>query len=195
MSEPHRRSTAGCAKASRGWSPICSKALDQERLGGHGQGRRWAQRLRDLDVAPLLGQALSAAIADGRHVPLLDGIVRWGGEDARGQRASDPRDGPRPRQTRSCAGPGSTRSWPTRSSTGCYKMLAEMAADPEHPVRTKAEEGLETLAHDLQHDPETQARVDADQGARSSTIRRWRNGRGAVGTGARRADAAGAQPQ
>ena len=36
---------------------------------------------------------------------------------------------------------------------GLYRLLAEVLVDPEHPLRRKIEEGLEQLAHDLQHDP------------------------------------------
>ncbi|WP_426262111.1 DUF445 family protein, partial [Sphingomonas sp. DC1200-1] len=53
------------------------EAFDQQRLGGMVKAGI-GQRLRALDVSPLLGQALSAAIAEDRHLPLLDGIVRWG---------------------------------------------------------------------------------------------------------------------
>jgi uncharacterized membrane-anchored protein YjiN (DUF445 family) len=35
-----------------------------------------------------------------------------------------------------------------------------MASDPDHPLREKAEEGLSTLADDLQHSPEMKARVE-----------------------------------
>src|SRR3546814_12375983 len=35
------------------------------------------QRLQAINIAPLLGQALEAAMKDGRHLPLLDGIVKW----------------------------------------------------------------------------------------------------------------------
>src|SRR3546814_7619328 len=52
-------------------------ALDQQRLGGMVKSAI-ADRLRDLDVAPLLGQALQAALAEGRHQPLLDAMVQWG---------------------------------------------------------------------------------------------------------------------
>src|SRR3546814_17728395 len=44
-------------------------ALDQKRLGGMVKSAI-ADRLRELDLAPLLGQALQAALADGRHPPL-----------------------------------------------------------------------------------------------------------------------------
>ncbi|NWO96404.1 DUF445 domain-containing protein, partial [Escherichia coli] len=52
------------------------ESLDQERLGGMAKGAI-AARLRAIDVAPLFGQALGAAIANGRHLPLLDGMIRW----------------------------------------------------------------------------------------------------------------------
>src|SRR3546814_11597381 len=52
-------------------------ALDQLRVGGMVKAAI-ADRLRDLDVAPLLGQALQAALAEGRHQPLLDAMVQWG---------------------------------------------------------------------------------------------------------------------
>src|SRR3546814_4713898 len=60
-------------------SDVCSSdlALDQQRLGGMVKSAI-ADRLRELDVAPLLGQALQAALAEGRHQPLLDAMVKWG---------------------------------------------------------------------------------------------------------------------
>jgi uncharacterized membrane-anchored protein YjiN (DUF445 family) len=43
---------------------------------------------------------------------------------------------------------------------GLRKLTIDMAIDPDHPVRAKAEEGLANLAWDLQHDPETQDKVE-----------------------------------
>ena len=43
---------------------------------------------------------------------------------------------------------------------GLYKLLAEVLVDPEHPLRSKIEEGLSKLASDLQHDPRTRERVE-----------------------------------
>src|SRR5258706_1862544 len=51
-------------------------AFDQPRLGGMVKGVI-GQRLRALEISPLLGQALTAAIAENRHLPVLDGIIRW----------------------------------------------------------------------------------------------------------------------
>ena len=43
---------------------------------------------------------------------------------------------------------------------GLYKLLAEVLVDPEHPLRAKVEEGLQTLARDLQHNPIIRAKVE-----------------------------------
>jgi len=47
---------------------------------------------------------------------------------------------------------------------GLDNLLFEMANDPDHPLREKAEEGLSLLAEDLQHNPEMQARVERVKG-------------------------------
>ncbi|MEZ0496003.1 DUF445 domain-containing protein [Sphingomonas sp. IW22] len=135
------------------------ESLDQERLGGMVRGALSGQ-LRQLDVAPMLGRALDAAIVDGRHVPLMDGIIRWA---ARVLEANEhliramvqERSGTILRWT------GLDETLANKIIDGLDRMVMEMAADPHHPLRAKAEEGLAKLAHDLQHDPDTQARVMA----------------------------------
>src|SRR5690348_11688044 len=52
------------------------EALDPERLGGMIKDTL-DRRLRALDMAPMLGQALNAAIARDRHIPLLESAIRW----------------------------------------------------------------------------------------------------------------------
>ena len=44
---------------------------------------------------------------------------------------------------------------------GLRRLTIDMAVDPHHPLRSKAEEALATLAWDLQYDPEMRARVEA----------------------------------
>ncbi len=135
------------------------ESLDQERLGGMAKGAI-ASRLRAIDMAPLLGQALGAAIAKDRHLPLLDGMARWA---ARALAANEHliremihnRSGSLMRWT------GLDETLANKIIEGLDKLLAEMAADPAHPLRIKAEEGLERLAHDLQHKPELRDRVEA----------------------------------
>jgi hypothetical protein len=47
-----------------------------------------------------------------------------------------------------------------RSADGLRKLTIDMAVDPDHPLREKAEEGLAALAWDMQHDPAMRAKVE-----------------------------------
>lgn len=134
------------------------EALDQERLGGMVKGAL-AARLRAIEVSPLVGQALAAAIADNRHLPLLDGIVRWG---ARILEANEHliREMVHARAGAVMRWTGLDETLANKIIDGLYKLLADMAEDPAHPLRTKAEEGLERLAHDLLHKPALRAKVE-----------------------------------
>ena len=135
------------------------ESLDQERFGTMVRGAI-AGQLRKVEVSPILGQALQAAIAENRHLPLLDAIIVWAG---RTLEANEPilRDMVSQRA-------GSILRWTGLDETlanaildGLYKMLAEMAEDHDHPLRAKAEEGLATLAIDLQRRKSTRAKVEA----------------------------------
>jgi uncharacterized membrane-anchored protein YjiN (DUF445 family) len=151
-------------------------ALDQDRFGGMVKSAV-ANRIRELDLAPLLGQALSAAIAEKRHLPLLDGIIVWAGKtlmhnDELVRQMVHKRAGSILRWT------GLDETLANAIIDGLQKMLDDMASDPGHPLRAKAEEGLETLAHDLQHSPAMQARVAAfrDEVLENPAMRRWLDG-------------------
>ncbi|MBQ1498022.1 MAG: DUF445 domain-containing protein [Sphingomonas sp.] len=135
------------------------ESLDQERLGGMAKGAI-AARLRAIDVAPLFGQALGAAIANGRHLPLLDGMIRWAAKVLAAnehmiREMVHNRAGAVMRWT------GLDETLANKIIEGLDKLLGEMAEDPGHPLRAKAEEGLERLAHDLQHKPELREKVEA----------------------------------
>ncbi|OSZ69904.1 DUF445 domain-containing protein [Sphingomonas sp. IBVSS2] len=135
------------------------ESLDQERLGGMAKGAI-AARLRAIDVAPLFGQALGAAIANGRHLPLLDGMIRWAAKvlDANEHMIREMvhnRAGGLMRWT------GLDETLANKIIEGLDRLLGEMAEDPGHPLRAKAEEGLERLADDLQHKPELRDKVEA----------------------------------
>ena len=133
------------------------QSLDPEQLGGLvKQGLR--SQLEKLDAAPLLGQLLTAAIADGRHLPLIESILRWAGLTIE--------DNEQLLRTMIHERAGAIVRWTGLDETlanavldGLYKLLAECVIDPAHPVRRKVEEGLETLAHDLVHDPQMHAKV------------------------------------
>jgi uncharacterized membrane-anchored protein YjiN (DUF445 family) len=134
------------------------EALDQERLGGMVK-QTLAARLRALEIAPLLGRALESAMAEGRHGPLLDGIVRWAAKvleanDHLIRQMVHERAGAVMRWT------GLDATLSTKIIEGLSKLINDMAEDPAHPLRAKAEEGLTQLAHDLKHDPDRRAQVE-----------------------------------
>ncbi|CAN5233168.1 DUF445 domain-containing protein [soil metagenome] len=151
-------------------------SLDQERLGGMVKGAISA-RISALDLSPLLGQALSAAIAEQRHLPLLDGLIRWSGKTLL-HNDELIRDMVHKRA-------GSIMRWTGLDETlanaivnGLQKMLDDMAEDPAHPLRAKAEEGLAKLANDLQFDDRMKERVAKfrDEILRNPAMLRWLDG-------------------
>jgi len=154
-------STSGDGRLRRGASRLAAdilEALDQQRLGGMVKSSI-GQRLRSLEVSPILGQALDAAIANDRHLPLLNGIVRWAGRtlDANEQliRAMvHERAGSIMRWT------GLDETLANKIIDGLNQMLDDMAVDPGHPLRGKAEEGLRKLAFDMQFDDAMRERVE-----------------------------------
>lgn len=134
------------------------ESLDDARLGGIAKSAVRTQ-LEKLDIAPLLGQLLAAMIKERRHLPLLDGIVSWAAKtlDANEHliRAMvEERAGTIMRWT------GLDDRLANAIVSGLEKLLGEMAADPDHPLRAKGEEGLERLAYDLRHDADMKAKVD-----------------------------------
>jgi len=159
-------------------------ALDQDRLGGMVKSAL-AERLRQLDVAPLLGQALTAAMADGRHQPLLDGFVSWGAKtlDANAHLI---RDMVHERANALVRLTGIDETIANSIINGLHKLLEDMAADPDHPLRERVEEGLAKLADDLQNDPVMQARVGQvrDEILENPAVKRWLDGLWEQGRGA-----------
>jgi uncharacterized membrane-anchored protein YjiN (DUF445 family) len=151
-------------------------SLDQDKLGGMVKSAIEA-RIRDLDLGPLLGQALTAAIRDGRHMPLLDGIVRWAG---RTLEANDDliRNMVHERAGSVMRWTGLDENLANAIINGLNKMLDDMAEDPGHPLRAKAEEGMERLAFDLQFDAVMQERVNRfrDEVLDNPAMRKWIEG-------------------
>lgn len=134
------------------------ESLDPERLGTQVRGGLFRQIDR-LEVSPLLGQMLAAAIADKRHMPVIESLVRWAGLTL-----EDNEDLIRELIHRRA---NAVLRWTGLDETlansvldGLYKLLAEVIVDPSHPLRGKVEEGLAKLAEDLQHDAELRERVE-----------------------------------
>jgi uncharacterized membrane-anchored protein YjiN (DUF445 family) len=134
------------------------ESLDEERLGGMVK-TAVAARLRTLEVSPLLGKTLEAAMTEERHIPMLDSIVTWAGRtlDANEDLIRD--------MVHQRAGwilrlAGLEEKLADAIIDGLRRLTIDMAVDPGHPLRSKAEEGLATLAWDMQHDPEMRAKVE-----------------------------------
>jgi uncharacterized membrane-anchored protein YjiN (DUF445 family) len=134
------------------------ESLDQERLGGMVKGAI-ASRLRATNIGPILGQSIAAALAENRHLPLLDAAIRW---MARTLDANEHliRDMVEKRANTLMRWTGLDERLANGIIDGLSKLVADMAADPGHPLRLKAEDALQKLAFDLQFDVETQAKAD-----------------------------------
>jgi uncharacterized membrane-anchored protein YjiN (DUF445 family) len=152
------------------------EGLDPARLGGMVKAAV-VNRLRDTAVAPIAGQLLKAAMAEGRHKPLLEAGIRW----AAGALASN--DVLIRQMVHDRA--GSILRWTGLDETladkligGLDKLLADMADDPQHPVRLRAEEALDRFAWDLQFDPAMQARVETvkEELLANPAMARWLDG-------------------
>lgn len=135
------------------------EALDDARFGTMVKSAL-SSRLRSFDISPLLGQTMQAAIVENRHAEMLDGIIGWANRillhnEALIHEMVQARAGKVMRWT------GLDGKLSTAIVEGLHKLLDDMATDPAHPLRLKAQEGLEMLADRLQHDPETRAKVQA----------------------------------
>ena len=137
---------------------VVVEALDDERIGGMAKAAV-AARLRAFEVAPLLGQTLTGAIDEHRHVPMLENVIRWAARtiDANEHLIRDmvhKRTGWVMRMT------GLDAKLADSIVNGLTKLINEMAEDAGHPVRLKAEEALAKLAFDLKFDPITRVKVE-----------------------------------
>ncbi len=138
------------------------ESLDRDRLGNQVRGGLFRQ-IDKLEVSPLLGQMLNTTIADQRHMPVIDSLVRWAGltlEDNEGLL----RDMIHRRANAVLRWTGLDETLANSVLDGMYKLLAEVIVDPQHPLRGKIEEGLAKLAQDLQNDPELRERVERMKG-------------------------------
>jgi uncharacterized membrane-anchored protein YjiN (DUF445 family) len=170
------------------------ESLDDERLGGIVKGAI-SNRLRKMEVSPLLGHALASAINEDRHVPMLEAAIRW---TARALDANEQliRDMVRKKANWVLKLAGLDAKLADAVMDGLRKLTVEMSTDPAHPVRRKIEEALAQLANDLQTRPETRERVEAikEQLLDNKSVSLWldalwQRGREAVIRAARNPDA------
>jgi uncharacterized membrane-anchored protein YjiN (DUF445 family) len=134
------------------------ESLDDERLGGLVKSSI-ANRIRKMEVSPLLGHALASAINEDRHIPMLEAAIRW---TARALDANEGliRDMVHKRANWIIKLAGLDAKLADSIVDGLRKLTADMHTDPAHPVRIKVEQALADLANDLQTKPETREKVE-----------------------------------
>lgn len=154
--------TGGEGRMRRGASRLFGDviaSLDDERLGGIAKEALRGQ-LNTLKIAPLLGQMLEAMLAQERHKDILDGIIKWASKTLNANEIMI-HDIVEQRANKIMKWTGLDEKLSNSIIEGLNKLLTEMAADPQHDLRQKGEEGLQKLAQDLQHKEALQQKVEA----------------------------------
>lgn len=133
-------------------------SLNKDRLGTMFKGAVKTQAV-GLDIATPMGQILEAVMAEKRHGPLIDSTIRWA------YRTLDTnelviRKIVTDRANAVMRWTGLDDRVANEVLDGLYKLLADMAADPNHPVRAKTEDSLRQMASELQNDPELRQKVN-----------------------------------
>lgn len=152
------------------------ESLDDERLGGLAKGAI-GERLKTLDLSPLLGQTLTAMMKDGRHVPLLDGIINRASLVIASNEEII-RNMVHERAGRILRWTGLDENVADAVIGGLNKLAFDMADDPEHPLRLRIDDLIADLAHDLQHDEVMRERVARlkDELVANPAVQRWIDG-------------------
>ena len=133
--------------------------LDPERIGRPAKAAL-SRQIERVDLAPLLGQILAGLIADRRHAPVVDSLLRRAGALLETQEPA--------LRTMIHDRAGTILRWTRLDDRlanalldALYALLAEMVIDPDHPMRGRIDAALDRLAHDLVHDPAMRVRVNA----------------------------------
>ena len=152
------------------------ESLGDERLGALFKSAV-SQRLKALDVAPMLGKLMAAAMDEERHRPMINAAILWVGRtldanEALFRQMIHERAGSILRWT------GLDETLSTKILDGLFKLLGDMAEDRDHPLRVKTEEGLASLAQRLQTDPDLQEKVAAfrDAALANPAVAEWLDG-------------------
>ncbi len=112
------------------------ESLDPERLGTQVRAGLFRQ-VEKLEVAPLIGQMMGTMIADRRHLPVIESLVRWAGltlED------NEPlvRDLIHRRANAVLRWTGLDERLANSVIDGLYKLLAEVIVDPTTPCAPRS---------------------------------------------------------
>lgn len=159
LADPQAHASARLGAGARALGVDLLDALGGERQLGRHLRTALRRRLGAMAVAPLLGRLLAAALAAGRHRPLIEAGLRWAGDALEANEALL-RGMIHARANAILRWTGLDERLANSILDGLYRLLAECIVDPDHPLRQRFEAGLAQLAEDLQHDRATQARVE-----------------------------------
>src|SRR5262249_15911774 len=119
-------------------------------------------RLRTMQVAPMLGTALSLVREGNKHQEIFNEVVRLAGRTV-----SENRDLIRDRVKEESPWwvPGIIDEQLYRKIVVAIdRWLADMGTEPDHPLRVKFDQAIERFIEKLQHSPEVIAKAEAIKG-------------------------------
>lgn len=158
LADPRRGDQARLGAGAAGLFADILESLDPDQMGGMVKaGLR--RQLEKIDLAPLLGQMLANAIADKRHLPVLESLLRKVGETVEANEAMI-REMIHQRANTIMRWTGLDERLANGVLDGTYRLLAEVIVQPDHPLRGKIDDALSKLADDLHGDPATGLKVE-----------------------------------
>ena len=158
LADPRREEQSRLRAGAAGLLADVLQSLDPDQMGGMVKvGLR--RQLEKMELAPLLGQMLANAIADKRHLPVLESLLRKVGETVE---ANEPmiREMIHQRANAILRWTGLDERLANGVLDGTYRLLAEVIVQGDHPLRGKIDDAIAKLADDLRHDPATWLRIE-----------------------------------
>ncbi len=139
-------------------------AFDDERVRAF-LARLAGAGLAQLDMARLTGRALEALTEGSRHQALLDDVLAQVSQAMQGEAIQEQITESIAREVRTLRYVGldqvAARAATRRIVAATARTLAELAADPVHPLRLRFDGFMHDFVARLQHDPALRARFDA----------------------------------
>lgn len=158
LADPQRDEQSRIRAGAAGLLGDVLESLNPEQMGGMVKAGLKRQ-LEKIELAPLLGQMLANAIADKRHFPVLESLLRKTGEAIE---THEPmiRDMIHLRANSIMRWTGLDERLANGVLDGAYRLLAEVIVQPDHPLRGKIDDALARLADDLRNDPAMRLKVE-----------------------------------
>ena len=139
-------------------------AFDDERARAF-VGRAAAAGLAQVDVSRLLGQALDALTAGGRHQALLDDVLGQVAEVMQGETVQEHITEAIAREIKTLRYVGldqvAARAATRKIVAAMVRTLGDVAAEPGHPLRLRFDGFMEDFVERLKSDPDFRARGEA----------------------------------